>query len=639
MEFCTDLNGIDEDSIEPCRTCGIYFTMGLDMDQAIVKPIFGMDDAAVGSMAEILDQLSAWNVQVSSQSFLRICNMFMYITYACTYVKVAREDGRPQYMCIACIAEFHRLLKFKRSCVETQEQFGELEYQREHNGVVIKREIELEEEKFCGFVYLDTDEEEISDEDGSRRVCAAFDIPHVPIKEEHMARVPVPSSNQFQPPEPKDLASPVESGFDMMDNDALTASMFAPSSEDAAGTADDDDNEDEEDIVRFTYDDDGDATAPLPPPIFSPIVTCKLCHHDSTDQESHLDHMQRTHLLKDWECHICAKKFTNAQESRIKFHIKYHKLQRHIKCPVCGFICNSKDTLKEHRQAVHARTKCTYCGKTVKNSVLQSHLKKHLIDGEAELAHRLKLLEELPVNVSTTETIPPPLSTGSLEVSYTLESTVAGDAPPPSKVFPVSEPPVPHDSTLPEESYVPEESSAAEDSTVLENSTNRGSSAPAIDAPVNILYPMDPPAPVDFPLPAATPPSVSTDFVIQCAFCSDTFEEPQQLQTHVLATHTKTRKRPRSPENTSPIRVARQEILHSPSPMEAEQPDSENEESIGHEESSAQQESRTELSLNGSSTVEQVPEKSYISCHICGKSFDLKIKLNRHLKQHNTLPQ
>nr|XP_044252233.1 zinc finger protein 236 [Drosophila takahashii] len=583
MEFCTDLNGIDEDSIEPCRTCGIYFTMGLDMDQAIVKPIFGLDDAAVGSMAEILEQLSAWNVQV------------------------VREDGRPQYMCIACIAEFHRLLKFKRSCVETQEQFGELEYQREHNGIVIKREIEPQEEKFCGFIYLDTDEEEISDEDGSRRVCAAFDIPHVPIKEEHMARVPVPSRNQFQPPEPKDLASPVESGFEMMDNDALTASMFAPSSEDAAGTAEDEDNEDEEeeDIVRFTYDDDGDATAPLPPPIFSPIVSCKLCHHDSPDQESHLDHMQRTHLLKDWECHICGKKFTNAQESRIKFHIKYHKLQRHIKCPVCGFICNSKDTLKEHRQAVHARTKCTYCGKTVKNSVLQSHLKRHLKEGEDELAQRLKLLEELPVNVSTTETFAPPPSTGSLES------------------------PVPRDSTLPEESYVAEESTAAEDSTVLEHST---SSSPAMDRPENILYPMDPPAPVDFP-------SASTDCVIQCAFCSDTFEEAQQLQTHVVATHTKSRKRPRSPENTSPIRVARQEILHSPSPMETDQPSSENERSSDQEDSTAQQESRTESSLNGSSTVEQVPGKSYISCHICGKFFDLKIKLNRHLKQHNALPQ
>jgi len=159
---------------------GIYFTMGLDMDQAIVKPIFGLGEAAVTSMAEILEQLSAWNIQVSSHSI----HFFdpQNVTYM--YSKVVREDGRPQYMCIPCITEFERLLKFKRSCLETQEQYGELEYQREHNGIVIKREIDPEEQKFCGFIYLDTDEEEISDEDGSRRVCAAFDIPHVPIKEE-----------------------------------------------------------------------------------------------------------------------------------------------------------------------------------------------------------------------------------------------------------------------------------------------------------------------------------------------------------------------------------------------------------------------------------------------------------------------
>jgi len=360
MEFCAELTGLDEDSIEPCRTCGIYFTMGLDMDQAIVKPIFGLGEAAVTSMAEILEQLSAWNIQVSSHSI----HFFdpQNVTYM--YSKVVREDGRPQYMCIPCITEFERLLKFKRSCLETQEQYGELEYQREHNGIVIKREIDPEEQKFCGFIYLDTDEEEISDEDGSRRVCAAFDIPHVPIKEEHMARVPVPSSIDFQPPEANELAPPVESGFDMMDHDALTASMFAASSEDASGTVDDGDNEDDEDIVKFTYDDESDFTAPLPAPIYSPIVSCKLCLHDSPDEEAHLEHMRSTHLLKDWECHICGKRFTNAQESRIKFHIKYHKLQRHIKCPVCGFICNSKESLKEHRQAVHARTKCTYCGKS-----------------------------------------------------------------------------------------------------------------------------------------------------------------------------------------------------------------------------------------------------------------------------------
>ncbi|XP_017058473.1 zinc finger protein 236 [Drosophila ficusphila] len=591
MELCADLNGFDEDSIEPCRTCGIYFTMGMELDQAIVKPIFGLHDAAVGNMEDILEQLSAWNV------------------------KIAREDGRPQYMCIACIAEFNRLLKFKRSCLETQEQFGELEYQREHNGIIIKREIEPEEEKFCGFIYLDTDEEEISDEDGSRRVCAAFDIPHVPIKEEHMARVPEQSSALFQPPRPKELdMPPVESGFNMIDNDMSTVSFFTPSSEDASGTADDGDQEEEDEIIRFTYDDDGDSVAQPPAPAFSPVVSCKLCLYDSPNQEAHLDHMRRTHLLKDWECHICAKKFTNAPESRIKFHMKYHKLQRHIKCPVCGFICNSKETLKEHKQAMHTRTKCTYCGKTMKSTVLHAHLKKHLQEGEAELALKLKLQNDFPSSMASPSLFIGAEATAPLETPSTSGTSGPMDSTLPQNSTLSEDCNVSENTTAPKDTIVPDVSTASEDTIISEAFSK------------DILYPMDPPARVNFPISASSSPSVST--VIQCAYCSDTFEEVQQLQAHVLATHRSARKRPRSPENTSPI------------PMES----AGNEESQPQEESfakkncTAQQESRTEESLNGSSSAEQVPEKSYYSCQICGKLFDLKIKLNRHLKQHKKLP-
>ncbi|XP_043653277.1 uncharacterized protein LOC122620063 [Drosophila teissieri] len=597
MELSADLNGFSEDSIEPCRTCGIYFTMGMDMDQAILKPIFASDDAAVTSMAEILEQMSAWNI------------------------KVAREDGRPQYMCIACIAEFHRLLKFKRSCMETQEQFSELEYQREHNGIVIKREIEPEEEKFCGFIYLDTDEEDISDEDGSRRVCAAFDIPHVPIKEEHMARVPVQNNDQFQPPEPKDFASLVDSTFDMIDNDASTAGMFAPSVDDASGTADDGTKEEEEEeIVRFTYDDDNDATAPLPPPIYSPVVSCKLCYYESPDQDAHMDHMRRTHLLKDWECHICAKKFTNAQESRIKFHMKYHKLQRHIKCPVCGFICNSKETLKEHRQAVHVRTKCTYCGKTVKNAMLQSHLKKHLEEGEAELAQHLKLLEKLPVKLFPPEGIQSP----HLSSSPALEGSVAEDTTDPKG------------SNIPGVSNVPDNSNVMEDSSVPAKETSN---------PADIQCPTDTPANVEVPVSSALLSSVPTERVIKCAFCSYQFEEAQQLQAHVLASHTKTKKRRRSSEHKSPVRKPTQAMLTSPIAKITKKPTIESEVSIVREvssvqmDSTAQQETGTEATTNDSSPAEPKPEKAYISCNICGKFFDLKIKLNRHLKQHKRVPQ
>ncbi|KAH8307848.1 hypothetical protein KR059_000800 [Drosophila kikkawai] len=552
MEFSTDLC-FAEDSIEPCRTCGIYFTIGLGMDQKLVKPLFDTDDAASpAGMVEILEQMTAWKLQV------------------------ARDDGRPQYMCITCIAEFQKLLKFKHSCLETQEQFGELELQREHNGIVIKREIDADpEEKFCGFVYLDiSDEEEISDEDGSRRVSAAFDIPHVPIKEEHMARVPIQTKATFLPPEPKELQPPNPSDFEGIESDEL-AGMFSASSANSQANSDDDEEEEEEVIMKFTYDDEGEAAATLPQPIVeSPaIVTCKLCSYDSPNKEAHLEHMQRMHLLKDWECHICAKKFTNAPESRLKFHMKWHKLQRHLKCPMCGFFCSSKETLKEHKKAVHTCTKCTYCDKNIRTNLMQRHLKTHLEERQAEIVDQLNLLQQPQVDVVT-----------SL----------------PTAMVPASQEPLP-----PAESPPPVASSSPkEDDSCVSVTTE--------DIPIE----------KDSASASLKPPATC---IIQCAFCSDTFEDTEKLGSHVLAKHNKkSTKRRHSPDKTpSPIK-----------PAKVSKPESENltlEETFKEDTSSC---SITDESLNGSSAEQNDKNKTYSRCPLCHKTFNLKFKLNRHMLQH-----
>ncbi|XP_041630304.1 transcriptional repressor CTCFL-like [Drosophila kikkawai] len=75
--------------MESCRTCGNKFSLVPDTDQ--VKPIIAMD--------EIAEQLTAWKMQV------------------------AREDGLPQYMCTACLAEFQTVLKLKSSCLDTLAKF------------------------------------------------------------------------------------------------------------------------------------------------------------------------------------------------------------------------------------------------------------------------------------------------------------------------------------------------------------------------------------------------------------------------------------------------------------------------------------------------------------------------------------
>ncbi|EDW59425.1 uncharacterized protein E(var)3-9 [Drosophila virilis] len=497
---CTDLNTFgDDDVIEPCRTCGIYFIS----NHAIIQPIFtnGAGDIFNGTMQEIVEQMKAWKLEVD------------------------RNDGRPQYMCIACIGEFKKVLNFKRSCLETQEQFDELDCKRAHNGVVIKKEIDppSETEKYCGFIYLDTDEEE-GEEDGSRRVCAPLDIPHVPIKEEHTARVP--PETQYQPATPLANHLHEEATFAQVKPEELAAANGFSSTLFERSPQPNESQDDDDDIIKFTYEDDdnGEALVTLPAPIEEPGVYCKLCGHASVSKEQHNEHMSRIHMLKDCECHICGKKFANAHESRLRFHMKWHKLQKHLKCPICGFFCNSKDTLKEHKLAVHTRSKCDFCGKTMKHRQLQAHLNRHIEEHEEELARKL----------------------GSMQ---TIE----------------------------------------------------------------------------------TPTTAQTD-LIQCAFCEHTFDDANELQMHVLTTH---RTPPEEQPTVAESAVELEQLLPIVSSIGQSnflELSSNNETTASTTNTIQDDTNRSQHSSNPSHT------KSLCECSICGKKFDLKIKLNRHLKQHTKAP-
>ncbi|EDV93540.1 GH18227 [Drosophila grimshawi] len=410
-------------------------------------------------MPEIVQQMHAWNLELKE------------------------DDGRPQYMCIACIAEFQKLLKFKRNCLETQEQFEKLDIRRDQNGVVIKQEIaEANEQTFCGFIYLDTDDEEEEDEeagiaeDGSRRVWAPLDIPHMPIKEEHTARVPHETQYHQQPI------------VGNLSEEAIFAQVKPE---------------------ELAYD---EAVITLPTTMQEPGVFCKMCGHASATQAKHTEHMNRIHMLKNTACHICGKKFTNALESRVRFHMKWHKLQKHVKCPMCGFFCSSKDTLKEHKIAEHTRCKCEFCGKILKHKNQLGHLNRHLQEYEEELARKL----------------------GSMQ---TMETA-----------------------------------------------------------------------------------TVKTQLrLIGCAFCDETFEDAEQLQTHVQHKHRTVPPEERYTTEEESLTVTTTGQL----------PASDTCKPAAQSESSHPESDRTSTQRGNVSMCE---------CNICGKTFNLQIKLNRHLRLHSKSP-
>ncbi|XP_034665004.1 LOW QUALITY PROTEIN: uncharacterized protein LOC117899239 [Drosophila subobscura] len=678
MEFCTDFSSWDRGTIEACRTCGTYF----DIDDGLIKPIFlptaGVDAKSDVGMAEILQQLSAWNLLVT------------------------KEDGRPQYMCISCIAEFQRLLQFKCSCLEAHEQYAGHQLTP---GIKIKNELEIQaEEKFCGFIYLDSDEE-VSDEDGSRRVSAAFDIQHVPIKEEHMARVPTQQSEiKFVPPQPQPLLPLVGSPKEELDVGGMTnesgsnannISFVSESNPNAISyeIENENDNEsDEEEVLKFTYDDDEDAMI-IPQPMQSTSVLCKICFQEIPNQ-LYQTHMERMHLSKDWECHLCGKKFLNSKESRLKLHMKWHKLQRRLKCPICGFFCNSKETLKDHKRAVHSRTVCQYCGKVMKPNILQSHMKKHLDEREAELAQKLASAECPATSASDQKLIPvkdfgpfsagesklkvvnhlrPPSTSSAVQKLTLLDQPETASAaqerasmqtqvplsPLPFKenkeildtsspiqhhqtfeAFPGPISPVPLNNPVQHQSIK---------SCTLQSSSNRSYNLQFSSRTNNLQQQQKLQSPLqqqtlhsphqqqkEQQKPEDTPVTCSPVIpfcVIQCAFCSEKFEKPQQLQDHVLNKH--------KDMNSPPTKI---NPLQQPLPI-AINMDMDTDETFFESDltSSDQVSSKLDVSQNMSSTscnssINNSYDKSYCKCHICGKEFDLKIKLNRHLKQHNKAP-
>lgn len=118
-----------------------------------------------------------------------------------------------------------------------------------------------------------------------------------------------------------------------------------------------------------------------------------------------------------------------------------------------------------------------------------------------------------------------------------------------------------------------------------------------------------------------TPAPPLSEDLIQCAFCVSTFNDADELQKHVVSTHRMAAESEQLPAiDTSSILTGQTEFPESPTVCKTPIPDATNSSQSSSNSNSARQ------------------EKSMCQCSICGKQFDLKIKLNRHLKMHTKSP-
>ncbi|XP_005185946.1 zinc finger and BTB domain-containing protein 41 [Musca domestica] len=302
------------DAIEACRTCGVYYMTTTNYLQPLFQSALDYPE-----MMQIRFELAQWKIEISE------------------------HDGLPQYMCNTCIHEFLKIFKFRTACTETQEQLRIFYNMREKNLADIKIKTEVmdpaDEAPEYNFIYVD----DISDGEYDDNVTP-FKVPHVPIKEELIEEANVPCENIKQ----------LHSEKETPDEGGETAPLVYPQ----------------------TYEPESALVAQEPA---IPSVECELCQHLSPNQDEHKQHLQRVHEIRDIECHICGKVFKNSTTSRFKFHLKWHNLNKHVKCTQCGFVCNSRAALKEHRRAQHSKINCKVCGKAILAKKMKSHLRQHEI--------------------------------------------------------------------------------------------------------------------------------------------------------------------------------------------------------------------------------------------------------------------
>lgn len=155
------------------------------------------------------------------------------------------------------------------------------------------------------------------------------------------------------------------------------------------------------------------------------------------------------------------------------------------------------------------------------------------------------------------------------------------------------------------------------------------------------------------------PAEIPESCMIQCAFCVHTFENAEQLQRHVLSMHSKP-----SVEQLSvaPAELAVEEMMGPSSELQLEQPIESklfkiesgqvpingvtDQTLLGQVEDTNSSFSHNELETCTNAVPDSFTNRKHSNsvdtndslmykCHHCMKSFNLKIKLNRHLKMHS----
>ncbi|XP_044744054.1 oocyte zinc finger protein XlCOF19-like [Chrysoperla carnea] len=98
-----------------------------------------------------------------------------------------------------------------------------------------------------------------------------------------------------------------------------------------------------------------------------------ICYH-----RIHLETHERSHIEKKYFCDVCNKGYINKR--KLKHHQISHSNERPFHCTQCDLSFKARFILTKHVKTVHvsqACEVCQICGKNVRKTYLERHLKIH----------------------------------------------------------------------------------------------------------------------------------------------------------------------------------------------------------------------------------------------------------------------
>ncbi|XP_037960395.1 uncharacterized protein LOC119689602 [Teleopsis dalmanni] len=361
-----------EPFIEACRLCGVYYT-----NPKFLRSIFEIDVY----MFELRYEFVSWNLRITE------------------------NDGYPQNICETCIQIFKEILKFRESCINTQNHFRETFKEKVPTNTdmeFLDLDDDLSSRRFL-YEHSDNENDEIPsiEEEFTATTTTINDIKPIQIEEMEFPGIninneiiddpleeilfeyrteealPAPSDNEFQylnesEKKPQEMEFPGININNEIINDPWEEVLFEYRTEEALPAPSDNEfqylNESEKKPQEMEFPGININNEIIDDPLEEILFEYRTEEALPAPSDNEFQYLNESenheHEIKNYDCRINSETFDG------------YEISENLKCPQCEFRCSSKALLKQHTCDVHSKVSCKLCGISVFRDKLNAHMKE-----------------------------------------------------------------------------------------------------------------------------------------------------------------------------------------------------------------------------------------------------------------------